>query len=78
MKEIKNEWCENFIRKTFEQRKITKAIECSYFFKLAERAHLYEKETYGSPMSQALEKLTYVKTITIDGAFAYNVFVLKN
>ena len=47
-KEIKVEWCENFIKSVFE----------------AEKSGLWVRGTYGSPMSKALEKLVKVEILS--------------
>lgn len=59
MKEIKVEWCENWLKKTFEKlpRGIT-GIEMGCLFQMAERAGLYVANTYGSSFSKALTNLT--------------------
>ena len=59
MKQIKVEWCENFIKATFKK-------------------HVPDGGgTYGTPMSEALEKLTKVETVhDSEGNFLYNVFKL--
>lgn len=79
MKNIKVEWCENFIKATFKKLpEWATGIEVNCFFEAAEKSGLYIKGTYGSPMSCALENLTGVRTITgVDGNFAYNAFYLK-
>lgn len=78
-KNIKVEWCENFIKSRF--KKIIgfgKGIETNCFFKMATEAGLYTPGTYGSPMSQALENLTEVKLIQDDkGNYLYYAFYLK-
>ena len=83
MKYIKVEWCENFIRAAFGPKhhpfagKPDAGIECNCFWKMAQRAGLWEPGIYGGPMSQALEKLTVVESIHNDeGTFLYNVFRL--
>lgn len=78
-KEIKVEWCENWIKHTFKKLLIdggipNGGIETNCFWKLAEQSGL---GTYGSPMSIALTKLTKVETVTIDGQFCYHLFKLK-
>lgn len=78
MKEIKVEWCENFIKSVFEKMPegIT-GIETNGFWKLAEKSGLWVRGTYGTPMSQALENLTKVETVKdANGNFAYHVFRL--
>lgn len=78
-KNIKIEWCENFIRSQFEKLPgFAKGIERNCFFRKASEAGLYTPETYGSPMSQALGNLTEVKSIQDDnGNYLYSVFYLK-
>jgi hypothetical protein len=77
MKEIKVEWCKNFITKTFVKYPAGTGIERNLFFKMAEASGLYIAGTYGSSMSEALGNLTKVDTIMNNGEFAYNVFRLK-
>ncbi len=77
MKEIKVEWCKNFIIKTFSKYPIGTGIERNLFFKNAEVAGLYINDTYGSPMSKALTDLTKVDTILNNGEFSYNAIRLK-
>ena len=83
-KTIKIEWCENFIKKTFQKFRNAEliqkygdvGIECNLFWKMAENSGLWVRGTYGSPMSKALAKLTRVETVTKDGQFCYNTFKL--
>lgn len=76
MKKVKIEWCENFIRKTFEKKQC-KGIEINCFWDMAERSGLWERGTYGTPMSQALEKLVTVEPVKdANGDFAYHIFRL--
>ncbi len=78
MKNIKVEWCENFIKKAFEKKQC-KGIEVRCFWNMAERSGLWERGTYGTPMSKALEKLTKIETVSDkDGNFLYHVFRLAN
>lgn len=82
MKKIKTEWCENFIKAQFTKHHHYQGknagIEVSYFWKKAEDSGLWEKGTYRSPMSEALERLTKVENILDDeGNFCYNVFRIK-
>lgn len=79
MKNIKVEWCENFIKSLFSKKiQSGGGVEVGCFWKLAEASGLWVRGTYGTPMSEALEKLTTVETVKAkDGAFAYNVFKLK-
>ena len=79
MKEIKVEWCENWIKAQFEKLPFENGgIYTGLFWDKAEKAGLWVRGTYGSPMSTALENLTRVETIHDDnGNFLYNVFKLK-
>ena len=65
MKNIKVEWCENFIKKAFEKKQC-KGIEVNCFWNMAEKSGLWVRGTYGTPMSEALEKLTKVETVSDD------------
>lgn len=77
-KVIKVEWCENFIKSVFKKHKC-KGIYTGLFWDLAEKSGLWERGTYGTPMSEALSKLTKVEIITDDyGNYIYAVFRLKN
>ena len=76
MKTIKVEWCENFIKSIFEKHKC-KGIYTELFWDLAEKSGLWERGTYGSPMSKALLKLTKVESVTDDnGNYLYTIFKL--
>ena len=82
MKQVKVEWCENFIRARFAKHHAfpgpNAGIEVGYFWEVAEASGLWERGTYGSPMSEALAKLTRIETIYDDqGNFLYHVFRLK-
>ena len=78
-KEIKVEWCENFIKSKFKKLPdFARGFETNCFFKMAAAAGLYTPGTYGSPMSQALENLTTVEAIQDeDGSYMYSVFYMK-
>lgn len=53
-------------------------IEVGCFWNMAEKSRLWERGTYGSPMSQALEKLTTVKAVKGDnGEILFYAFELK-
>lgn len=81
MKEIKREWCENWIRAQFGKHHAFPGggIETGLFWRMAERSGLWHPGEYGGPMSQALEELAEVKTEhDINGNFAYNYFELKS
>lgn len=76
MKKIKVEWCENFIKSVFDKRRCG-GIYTELFWELAEKSGLWERGTYGSPMSVALSNLTEVKTVTDDdGNYLYTVYRL--
>ena len=80
MKKVRIEWCENFIKSAFRKHVPFEngAIEAGCFWNLAERSGLWERGTYGTPMSAALEKLTNVEIVSDDsGAYLYSVFRLK-
>ncbi len=81
MKKIKVEWCENFIKAAFAKHHgrpgPNAGIEVNCFWKKAETSGLWERGTYGTPMSEALMKLTTIETILDDdGSFCYSVFKL--
>lgn len=76
MKNIKIEWCMNFIKKTFEKKQC-RGIEVNCFWEMAEKSGLWERGTYGTPMSEALELLTRIETVLNEnGEYIYSVFVL--
>lgn len=79
MKNIKVEWCENFIKSVFKKIPFENGgIYTELFWKEAEKSGLWIRGTYGTPMSEALEKLTTVETISDDnGNYLFNVFRLK-
>lgn len=82
MKNVKVEWCENFIRAAFTKHHPfagrNPGIEVGCFWKTAEESGLWERGTYGSPMSKALDKLCDAEVVLdADGNFAYHVFRLK-
>jgi hypothetical protein len=78
MKEIKVEWCKNWIKHAFQKLPFENGgIEVNCFWDMAEKAGLWVRGTYGSPMSKALGELTKVETIQDEnGNFLYNVFKL--
>lgn len=79
MKDLKIEWCENFIKSVFKKHVLKGgSIETGCFWNMAERSGLWERGTYGAPMSQALEKLVTVNTITDDSKnYLYSTFSIK-
>lgn len=78
MKEIKVEWCKNFIKSVFEKIPFENGgIEVNLFWEKAEASGLWERGIYGTPMSEALTELTRVEIIQDeDGNFLYSVFRL--
>lgn len=78
MKKIKVEWCENFIKAVFRKHVSEGGgIYTGCFWDMAEKSGLWERGTYGSPMSEALEKLTTVEVAKdANGNFAYHFFKL--
>lgn len=81
MKNVKIEWCENFIRALFKKHHPhpgpNAGIEVNVFWKKAEDSGLWERGTYGSPMSVALSNIAKVETILDgDGNYSYTVFKL--
>lgn len=76
MKEIKVEWCEDFIRAFFKKHNC-KSVYTKVMFDAAERAGLYTKGTYGSSFSKAVQSVTDVECVRCNGEFAYHVFRLK-
>ena len=78
MKEIKIEWCENFIKAVFKKIPFENGgIEINAFWNKAEKSGLWVRGTYGTPMSDALAKLTKVEIVSDEnGNYLYTVFRL--
>lgn len=78
MKEIKTEWCKNWIKHTFEKRVPPGGgIETECFWRMAEKTGLWVRGTYGSPMSMALQEMCSVEIINnTAGEYLYSVFRL--
>ena len=78
-KNIKVEWCENFIKAVFRKHVPEGGgIYTGCFWDMAYKSGLWERGTYGTPMSEALEELTTVEAVKdANGNFAYHVFKLK-
>lgn len=81
MKQVKIEWCENFIRAQFTKHHAfpgsNAGIEVNCFWKMAEKSGLWERGAYGSPMIEALANLTVVDSVHDDeGNVLFNVFRL--
>lgn len=76
MRNVKVEWCENFIKSVFEKIPFENGgIEINCFWDKAEKSGLWERGTYGTPMSEALEKLTRVETVSDEeGNYLFSVF----
>lgn len=79
MKEIKVEWCENWIKAQFKKLPFENGgIYDGLFWDKAEKSGLWVRGTYGTPMSEALSRLTNVETVhDSEGNFLYHVFRLK-
>lgn len=79
MKKIKIEWCKNFIKETFRKHVPDGGgIYINCFWDMAEESGLWERGTYGTPMSTALEEMVNVSEVTDDdGNFLFYVFRLK-
>lgn len=79
MKEIKVEWCKNFIKATF--RKYVPeggGIYTNCFWDMAEESGLWIRGSHGSPMGQALEEMAKMEPVNDDnGNFLFHVFRLK-
>ena len=78
MKVVKVEWCENFIKSVFQKIPFENGgIEVNAFWNRAEKSGLWIRGTYGTPMSDALAKLTKVETVSDEaGNYLYTVFHL--
>ena len=81
MKNIKVEWCENFIRaaftKHFPPEIKNPGIEVNCFWRLAEVSGLWVRGTYGAPMSVALNNLCTVESVCDgEGHWMFNAFRL--
>lgn len=82
MKRIKVEWCESWIKALFKklhnEAGPDASIETNLFFKKAEKAGLYEVNTYGSPMSKALANLCTVDFHQGEnGEYLYSTFKIN-
>ena len=79
MKEIKVEWCENWIKARFAKLPdFANGIYTELFWKDAEKSGLYTKGTYNGPMSKALHNLCWAVDVVDERGWAkYSVFKLK-
>ena len=83
MKQIKVEWCENWIRAQFARMpgcidRAYAGIYTGLFWEKAERSGLWVRGTYGSPMSQAVKSLCRVVNVVDENGYCkYSVFKLK-
>lgn len=69
--------CKEFIAELFAGKE-NYGIEMNLFWRLAEERGLYQPETYGGPMSKALEDMCTVRTRNDDkGNYILTAFVLK-
>lgn len=78
MKEIKVEWCRNFI-KAFFKKHVPEGggVYTQCFWDSAEKAGLYKHGTYGTPMNKALAELTKLEIVSDEkGNYLYSVFKL--
>lgn len=81
-KQVKVEWCENFIRAAFGKHhpfagQPDAGIEVTLFWKKAQAAGLWAPGVFNGPMTKALQNLTTVESIhDQNGDFIYNVFRL--
>lgn len=78
-KQIKVEWCENWIRAKFAKHPFPGGgFERGHFFKMAEKAGLFQPNVYGGPFSRALSNLCEANTKFDDnGNVSYYFFTLK-
>lgn len=78
-KEVKVEWCRNFIKSVFKKIPFENGgIEVNCFWDMAEKSGLWERGTFGTPMSKALEELTKVEIVSDEnGRYLYTVFRLS-
>lgn len=79
MKNIKVEWCENWIKARFAKLPdFANGIYTGLFWREAEQSGLWQPGIYGGPMSKALEKLCCVVDVVDErGWTKYSVFKLK-
>ena len=79
MRQVKVEWCENWIKKTFAKIPFPNGgIESNCFWRMAEASGLWERGTYGSPMSKAVSELVNLEFVQDDNRdHLYTVFRLK-
>lgn len=78
-KEVKVEWCRNFIKSAFKKILFENGgIEVNCFWDMAEKSGLWERGTFGTTMSKALEELTKVEIVSDkNGRYLYTVFRLS-
>ena len=77
-KEVKVEWCKNFIKEVFKKYVPEGGgIYTECFWDMAERSGLWERGTYSTSMSKALEELTKVEIVSDEnGEYMYSIFKL--
>lgn len=77
-KEVKVEWCKNFIKEVFKKHVPEGGgIYTECFWDMAERSELWELGTYSTSMSKALEELTKVEIVSDEnGEYMYSIFKL--
>lgn len=78
-KEVKVEWYRNFIKSAFKKIPFENGgIEVNCFWDMAEKSGLWERGTFGTVMSKALEELTKVEIVSDkNGRYLYTVFRLS-
>lgn len=77
-KEVKVEWCKNFIKEVFKKHVPEGGgIYTECFWDMAEKSGLWERGTYSTSMSKALEELTKVEIVSDEnGEYMYSIFKL--
>lgn len=83
MKQVKIEWCENWIKAQFTKHHACPGsdakISVNCFWEMAEKSGLWERGTYDTLMSRAVRELTDIEDVrNEDGEYCYSVFKLKS
>ena len=81
-KEVKTEWCENWIKARFAKHHgrpgPDAGFELNLFWDMAKASGLWTRGTYGGPMSDAMEKLCRFETVSdANGNSCYHVVKLR-
>lgn len=79
MKQVKVEWCRNYIKSFFEKHCLPGGgVETNCFWDAAEKSGLWKRGTFGTPMSYALSELTNVECVNSEtGEYLYSIFRMK-